>query len=268
MKKIVIVLGIVLTFLSCSSTVENNKKSLVVYYSQTGVTKQVAEIFAQSVDADIDSIVAVNPYNGNFEETVARGKEEREKGELPEIKPLTLNVADYDTIYVGSPIWFGTFAQPMIAWVKSIDLSGKVVVPFCTFGSGGLQTCSELLKANFPNATVLDGYGVRTARIAKAAQEIEVFLIRKGIKSGALDAELPYSEYRSLTEEEQAIFDMACGDYPYPMGTPVKVASRKAGNATEYIFVVESMNAEGNPTQGKVYVESNDSGAEFTSVVR
>ena len=76
---------------------------------------------------------------------------------------------------------------------------------------------------------------------------------------------------RELNDEEKGIFDAACGDYPFPLGTPVKVSSRVAKNGMEYCFVTDSKDAKGNPAQAEVYViVSNEDGVgpEFTKVVR
>ena len=253
-------------------TVERTKsKSLVVYYSQTGATKQVANIMAEAVGADIDSIVAANPYNGDFQATIARCQAEFEKGEVPEVKPLNADIAAYDTIFIGYPVWFGTVAQPTAGWLKTVDLSRKVIIPFCTFGSGGLNSSTEAIKKAAPNATFVEGYGVRNARVAKAKAEIETFLIRRGIKAGEVAEEQPFSEQKALTKDDQAIFDAACGDYPMPLGTPVTVGSRAIDGGTEYLFVAESQSPKGEPVKAEIYVTvGNEEGAkpEFTNVER
>lgn len=246
-------------------------KSLVVYYSQTHVTEQVAKIIADATSADLDSIVAVDAYNGTFDETVQRCLKEMESGVAPAVKPINADLAKYDTIYLGFPVWCGIAAQPVGSWVKSVDLSGKVIVPFCSFGSGGLETSVAELKKAAPNAKFIDGYGVRTIRVAKAAEEVNEFLIRSGIKAGELPAEAPFGEKRDLNDEEKGYFDAACGDYPFPMGTPVSVSSRAVKNGTEYLYVTDGKDPKGNPTQSQVFVTvSNEDGVgpEFTKVIR
>ena len=130
-------------------------KMLVVYYSQLGNTKAVAEEIAQKTGADIEAVEAVNPYDGDFDATIARCMQEREAGTVIEIKPVKANVADYDIIFVGAPVWFGVFAPPMLTYLTQVDLSGKKVVPFCTFGSGGLESSTADLLAKQPKAEIL-----------------------------------------------------------------------------------------------------------------
>ena len=83
-----------------------SQKVLVLYYSETGTTKTVAQELQKQLGADIDSIVAVEPYSGIFMETIARGQREMQSGETPAIRPLKAKIADYDIIFVGYPIWF------------------------------------------------------------------------------------------------------------------------------------------------------------------
>ena len=148
MKWMLALVAMVLAVVSCSQKKEAPKsKVLVLYYSQTSNTKTVAQEIANKLGADIEEIVAVNPYDGDFEATINRCMQEREKGTKPEIKPIAANLDDYDTIFIGYPVWFGTFAPPMAAFLDQADLSGKKIVPFCTFGSGGLNTSVKELAA-------------------------------------------------------------------------------------------------------------------------
>lgn len=262
MKNTISLLCAALALTSCG-TKQNQapaSKSLVVYYSQTGATKQVAELIAAKTNADIDSILLENPYTGDFGQTIARCQEEMQKGEVPAVK-TSLNVANYDTIYVGYPVWFGIPAQPMNGWLKAADLKGKVVVPFCTFGSGG-NTSIENVKAAAAGATVLNYYGVRNARVAKASVELDQFL--SDIKTGNCSAP-KFGEQEAITDETKAIFDAACGSYQMPLGTPVSVAV----NGTDYLFVTESQSPDGAVAQAKIYVTA-PAGAEpeFTRVDR
>ena len=160
------------------------QKTLVLYYSESGTTKTVAEEFQKQLNADIESIECVKPYTGNFQETIQRGQKEAQSGEWPELKPLKKKISDYDVIFLGYPIWFGTYANPIGTLVKNNDFAGKTIVPFCTFGSGGLNTSSDELKKALPKAKIQEGYGVRTARVASAEKELDRFLKENGYKKG------------------------------------------------------------------------------------
>ena len=103
-----------MALVSCTPKKETPKsKVLVLYYSLTSNTKTVAQEIATRLDADIEEITLVEPYDTAFQATIDRCKADREKGILPEINPLKSNVADYDIIFLGYPIWFGTYAPPL-----------------------------------------------------------------------------------------------------------------------------------------------------------
>ena len=115
-------------------------KILVLYYSQSSTTKTVAEEISSRLGADIEAIVPVTPYEGDFQATVERGKKELDEGILPAIQPIKADISSYDVIFLGYPIWFGTYATPISTVLSSVDFSGKKLVPFCSFGSGGLDS--------------------------------------------------------------------------------------------------------------------------------
>ena len=136
------------------------QKALVLYYSETGTTKTVAVELQKQLGADIESIECVKPYSGNFQETIQRGQREMQSNQWPELKALKSNLSKYDVIFLGYPIWFGTYANPIQTLVRNNDFAGKTIVPFCTFGSGGLNTSSDALKKALPKAKIQNGYGV------------------------------------------------------------------------------------------------------------
>ena len=220
---------------SCSPKKEA-QKVLVLYYSQTSNTKAVAEEIAKKLNADIEEVVPTVPYEGDFQATIERSMKERDEGKVPEIKPIAANVANYDVIFIGYPIWFGTYAPPIAALLDQIDLSGKKVVPFCTFGSGGLESSVKDLAAKQPKAEILEGYGVRAARLKAVPEEIDQFLKASGFIEGEYTKLEDFPEQHEVSAEEAAIFDAAVGDYPMMNAKATKVASRTIPNGTEYLF--------------------------------
>lgn len=254
-----------------SQSEEPQTSSLIIYYSQTGATQQVANLLQQKTGADIEALQVVNPYDGDFNQTIARCQEEMASGKTPELKPLAHAIADYDTIYIGYPVWFGTYAMPIATLVKENDFSGKVIVPFCTFGSGG-NTSITALQAALPNIKeMLPYYGVRAARVSKASSELDTYLVSAGILSGEVEEHPAFGEQQPLTEADQIIFNEACGSYQMPLGTPVSVSSITSDAATNYLFTVESAGADGQVQVAQIYVvKDNAEGAvaEFTQVIR
>ena len=139
------------------STDENTQNSntsskiLVVYYSATGSTKAVAETIANTAGADLFEITPVDPYtsddlnwtNDNSRVSVEHNDESKRDVELTQVTPD--NWDDYDTVFVGYPIWWGIAAWPVNNFVKGNDFSGKTVIPFCTSSSSGLGQSGDLL---------------------------------------------------------------------------------------------------------------------------
>ena len=171
------------------------QQKLVLYYSENGTTKTVAEEIQKQLGADIEAVEAVEPYTGDFQATVQRGNKERQNGEWPAIKPLKSDLSKYDVIFLGYPIWYGTYANPIVTLLNGQDFAGKTIVPFCTFGSGGLNTSSADLKKALPKAKIAQGYGVRTARVAKAAKELDRFLTENGYKISAEGEDVLFIEF-------------------------------------------------------------------------
>ena len=252
-------------------TAATAQKILVLYYSETGTTKAVAEELQRQLGADIEAVEAVVPYTGNFQETIERSRRERESGELPAIKPLKTRMADYDIVFLGYPIWFGTYALPIATLVNEQDFAGKTIVPFCTFGSGGLNTSTDALRTALPKAKIQLGYGVRTARVAAAPTELDRFLIENGYKHGKVKRLPKYSAQKPVTDKERVIFDAACSNYQFPLGTPQTVGKRRTPDGIDYKFTVTGRGMNGAETTSTIYVTvGKEPGAkpEFTEVVR
>ena len=264
-----------LAAVSCGSKKEApQQKVLVLYYSQTATTKTVAQELATKLGADIEEIVPVTPYDGDFQATIARWQQEREQGVLPELKPIEADLAQYDVIFLGYPVWGGTYAPPVAAFLETADLSGKKIVPFCSFGSGGLDTSVRDLKEKLANVEILPGYGVRKARLEAMPAEVDNFLKAGGFIEGEYTKLPDFSDRHAVSEEESAIFDTAVGDYPMIKAKATTVAQRAIPGGTEYFFTAANLPREGaapdEPTgEIKVYVTVLEGQTpEFTQVLR
>ena len=275
MKKTLIMAAVAATLaaVACGPKKEA-PKVLVLYYSQTSNTKAVADEIAARLGADTEEIVAVNPYDGDFQATIGRCLQEREAGILPEINPLAANLADYDVICLGYPVWFGTFAPPVITLLNQVDLAGKKVVPFCTFGSGGLESSIADLKTRQPEAEVLPGYGVRAARMDAVPAEVDRFLKEIGLLEGEVEKLDEFPEQHPVSDEEAAVFDAAVAGYPMLDANASAVAVRNTPWGVEYQFAALPNVREGRPdmppaVEMTVYVLAEEGKAPvFTRVVR
>ena len=279
MKTLRLILATTIVALTAASCGTNNQetqapKTLVLYYSLTGNTQAVAEEIANRLGADIEGIACVNPYDTNFQACIQRCMQEREQSVLPDIQPVNADLSQYDIIFIGYPVWFGTYAPPVDHFILNEDLSGKKIVPFCTFGSGGLESSVADLKAAQPNAEILPGYGVRAARLEVMPQEVEQFLIAGGFLKGEYTPLPDFPEQHEVTAEEAAIFDAAVDGYPMLNAKAKSVATRALPNGTEYLFTAVDLPREDKPDMPpagelQVYVTVADSAAPvFTRVVR
>ena len=258
---------------SCGAKKEE-PKTLVLYYSLTGNTKLVAEEIATRLGADIEEIACLDPYDTNFQACIQRCLQEREAGVLPEIQPLKADLSKYETIFIGYPVWFGTYATPVITFLKDADLSGKKIMPFCTFGSGGLESSVKDLMSAQPGAEVLPGYGVRAARLEAMPAEVDQFLKANGFLEGEYTLLDEFPAQHEVSADEAAIFDTAVDGYPMLHAQAKSVATRALPNGTEYRFTAVDLPREDKPdlppaSEIQVYVTVTDGAAPvFTRVVR
>ena len=263
MKKILIYVAALLLAVGCCQ----KPKTLVLYYSQTGNTQAVAELIATSLGADIEAVVPVVPYDGDYAATIERGRNELFGKAFPEIQPVAADLTKYDVVFIGYPVWFGTYAPPIETLLNTVDFKGKKVVPFCTFGSGGLDTSSKNIAAKLTESEILPGYGVRAARIDAIAVELDQFLKAGGFMEGEAAVVEEYSEEVPVTETEAAIFDAAVAGYPMIQAKAEAVAARKhflGGN--EYMFTANDVRS-GATMKVNVLVEEGKEPV-FTQVYR
>ena len=124
-------------------------KPLVVYWSwsDTHNTKVVAEMLQQKTGADIAVIEMVTPYPNDFGSVMQLGQRDLQQPKAPAIKEMNLDLSKYDPIYVGTPIWFSTYAPPVRTFLQSYDFKGKTVALFCTHGQGNAATFKYLADA-------------------------------------------------------------------------------------------------------------------------
>ena len=107
-------------------------KTLIVYYSYGHHTRDVAEIMKKALGCDLSEIVPVKAYTGVYQKLVDATENNRETKNTPEIKPLSQKISDYDTIIIGTPVWWYTMAEPVRTFLSQNDLTGKKVMIYAT----------------------------------------------------------------------------------------------------------------------------------------
>lgn len=147
-----------------TSTVTTTGKTLVVYFSATGTTQGVAQTIADTVGADLFEVVPSDPYTSddlNWTNNDSRVSREHNDEGLRAVALESTDVDgwdDYDTVFIGYPIWWGIAAWPMSSFVAVNDFTGKRVIPFCTSTSSGIGQSGDLLAELAGTGSWLDGY--------------------------------------------------------------------------------------------------------------
>ena len=108
------------------------KKILVVYFSHSGNTREIARQVQEATGADVFEIVPVDPYPTDYDAVVDQAKHELRTEYRPILKSNGPDLKAFDAIFVGSPNWWSTIAPPVMTWLSAHDLSGKTIVPFIT----------------------------------------------------------------------------------------------------------------------------------------
>jgi len=136
-------------------------RKLVAYFSASGVTAKVAETLSEAIGADIYAIEPEVPYTKadlNWMDKQSRSSlEMKDLSSRPAIKGRCDNINEYDTIFVGFPIWWYIAPTIINTFLESYDMSGKTIVPFATSGGSGMGKTNEKLQPSCPNSKLLDG---------------------------------------------------------------------------------------------------------------
>lgn len=136
-------------------------KALVAYFSASGTTMDVASRLARVTDSDLFAIVPANPYTSadlNWRDKQSRStREAADPSCRPAITSRVEHIEDYDTIFLGFPIWWYVAPAIINTFLESHDLTGKTVVLFATSGGSGMGKTASVLRASAPGAKIVDG---------------------------------------------------------------------------------------------------------------
>lgn len=138
----------------------SSKKIAVVYFSVTGNTKKVAEYIKEETNADLFEIIPKQKYTSedlNYNDKTTRAtKEQNDESARPEIEN-TIDVSDYDVIFIGYPIWWGDVPRIIQTFMENNDLGNKTLIPFCTSGSSSISKSESTLKSYKVHANWIPG---------------------------------------------------------------------------------------------------------------
>ena len=202
MKRFKTLLAAIVTLLTMSCTANANQqstdnqnensmdkqgKTLVVFFSHAGEnynvgnikvgnTKIVADYISEMTGADQFEIVADKDYDMPYMQLIEVAKQEANAGELPAMVGKLENVEQYDTVFIGGPVWWGTYPQVMFTFFRDYDLNGKTIIPFTTHEGSGLASCVEDVRAAYPDADVKPGFAIYGHDVRSGRAKVEKWL--------------------------------------------------------------------------------------------
>ena len=167
----------------------DGKKTLVVFFSHTGDnyavgnikvgnTKKIADLISEKAGA-AQFEIKTTKYDGMaYTPLTELAKQEQQNGELPPFEGGVENIDQYETIFIGGPVWWGTYPQVMFTFFSKYDLNGKTLIPFTTNEGSGMANCAKDIQKAYPNATVLKGLAIRgtDAQDGSANNRVEKWL--------------------------------------------------------------------------------------------
>ena len=166
-------------------------KALVVFFSHAGDnysvgnikegnTKIVADYITELTGADQFEI-KTSKYDGMaYGPLCDLAKEEQQNGELPEFEGEIDHLEAYGTIFIGGPVWWGTYPQVMFTFFKKYDLNGKTIIPFTTHEGSGLGNCVKDVKQAYPNATVTGEFSIYGHEVREGKEHVAKWLKKLG----------------------------------------------------------------------------------------
>ena len=162
-------------------------KSIVIFFShagdndavgniEVGNTKIVADYISEIAGADQFEIVT-HKYDGMaYTPLINLAKEEANNGELPPYEGDAPDLSQYDIVFIGGPVWWGTYPQVMFTLFKDINLDGKTVIPFTTHEGSGLASCVSDVKKAFPKAKVTGEFSIYGHEVRSGRAKVEKWL--------------------------------------------------------------------------------------------
>lgn len=159
----------------------NDRKVLVVYFSHTGNTRTIAGYIHDTVKSDLVEIKTVDTYTDDYDTLLAQIREEVASTYCPPLTTQIENIASYDVIFLGYPIWVETAAPPIRTFLTNYNLAGKTVVPFCTSGTSSADASYRLVRSLCPESTFLEGIQIRRGTYDTAYERVAAWLQKIGI---------------------------------------------------------------------------------------
>lgn len=133
-------------------------KILIVYYSHSGNTEHIAKLIQAQTNGTLFKIQPQNDYPISYNSVLKQALKEIKEGFRPQLKNKIDFLENYNILFVGTPNWWNTIAPPVSTFLSQSNLSDKIIIPFCTSGSGGVKNIMCDIKKLCPNSKILDAF--------------------------------------------------------------------------------------------------------------
>ena len=185
---------------SKDETTASSHKILIAYFSRAGENWQVGyvdkgntavieEYIENKIDADSFEIKASEPYPESYDETLKRVNRERDNNERPQFEGHISDFDQYDTIFLGYPIWYGGLPMIMYTFLEEYDMSDKTIIPFSTHGGSGWGSTLTELKELCPDSTFKDGFSTAGTNARNAKDDVEKWIDGLGLDTMKTETE-------------------------------------------------------------------------------
>lgn len=155
--------------------------SLVIDGEHFGTTEYVARMIQKTIGGDIHLIETMTPYAADFDELRNVNHNEMSNNTLPELKESNLDIAKYDTVFVGYPVWATDVPQAVISFLNQYDLSGKTVIPFCTHDGYGAGDSYRTISDASRSEKTLDGLAIEAKDVPDSQNAVTEWLNSIGV---------------------------------------------------------------------------------------
>lgn len=173
-----------------NSLLKNNNRILLAYFSRPGEnyfygdrtnltvgnTQVVADLIAAMITVDVYRIEAAEPYPDDYEQTVARNVQEERDNARPGIANTLPEIANYDTILLGCPVWNVQTPMIMRTFVEDLDFTGKTIHPFVTYAVSGMGRVRDDYTELLPDTTIAEGLAVQGEEANQAGPDVKEWL--------------------------------------------------------------------------------------------
>lgn len=199
--RMLLLLAAMLILLLTSAVAEEPTHTLVVYFSRVGNTDFPSDVDANSTASivvqdgsvmgntgfmaqriaevtggDLFLIETAHKYPVSYDETVDLGADENAAASRPELAAYVKNLDQYDTIFLGYPIWWYDMPMAVYSFLESYDLNGKTIIPFATSGGSGFSGSIEVIESMFPEAEMRQGLLLSGSRVLSSIEQIDQWL--------------------------------------------------------------------------------------------